>query len=258
VINLTLLPEFAFAFMLVFARVGIIMMLMPAVGERATPGRVRLSIALFVALLLLPLVRDQLPTTLNNVPQILQLMITEIMIGITFGLAGRFLMSSLQTAGVLIAQQMGLSFTMTVDPTGGDQGQAATLGNFLTLLGITLIFAANLHHVAIAGIVDSYQTLPPGRLPPSGDAAQLLLHVAGSSFALGVQISAPFLVFGLVFNMGLGILSRMMPALQVFFLAMPATILIGTIIMIFVLGLMMDGFIGHVGRMLGELFPGTR
>ena len=82
--------------------------------------------------------------------------------------------------------------------------------------------------------------------------------VASSAFVTAIQISAPFLVFGLVFNLGLGILSRLMPQLQVFFLAMPAMILLGTIIFIFVIGLMMDGFLGHVMRVYRELFPGLR
>jgi flagellar biosynthesis protein FliR len=147
---------------------------------------------------------------------------------------------------------------MAIDPTGGDRGQSAAIGSFLTLLGVSLILASNLHHVAIAGIVDSYNTLVPGTVPPSGDAAQLALMVAGSAFATAIQISAPFLVFGLIFNVGLGVLSRMMPQLQVFFLAMPAAILLGAVIFILVIGLMMDGFLGHVVRGYREIFPGLR
>lgn len=256
--TIRLAPEFAMLFMLVFARVGTMMMLMPGLGEQVTPARMRLAVALFVTLLTLPIVRGAIPASLANMPGVVQILITEMMIGITFGLSARFLMSTLQTAGVLIAQQMGLSFTMTVDPTGGDRGQSAALSNFLSMLGVALILAANLHHIAILGIVDSYQTLLPGQAPPSSDALQLALHIGTSAFATAVQISAPFLVFGLVFNVGLGVLSRMMPALQIFFLAMPAAILIGAIIFILVLGLMMDGFIGHVAKIYGELFPGLR
>ncbi len=256
--TISILPEFALAFMLVFARVGTMMMLLPGLGERAAPQRVRLAFALFVTLLTLPIVRPSFPPVGMNLDLAVRLLVTEILIGVTFGLSGRFLMSSLQTAGVLISQQIGLSFTMALDPTGGDRGQAAALGTFLSMLGVSLILASNLHHVAIAGIVDSYLTLQPGRLPPSGDAAQLALTVANASFITAVQISAPFLVFGLVFNVGLGILSRMMPQLQIFFLAMPAMILLGTVIFIFVLGLMMDGFLAHVVRTYREFFPGLR
>lgn len=256
--TITILPEFALAFMLVFARVGTMMMLLPGLGEQVAPQRVRLAFALFVTLLTLPIVRPTFPNVGMNLDLAARLLITEILVGITFGLSARFLMSTLQTAGVLISQQIGLSFTMALDPTGGDRGQAAALGTFLSLMGVSLILASNLHHVAIASIVDSYQTLIPGTMPASGDAAQLALTIANSAFVTAVQISAPFLVFGLVFNVGLGVLSRMMPQLQVFFLAMPAMILLGTAIFIVVLGLMMDGFLAHVVRIYHELFPGLR
>lgn len=256
--TIRLLPEFVVVFALVFARVGTMMMLMPALSERVTPTRVRLGFAVFVTLITLPIVRAGLPQSLANLPGVINLLIVELLIGFTFGLSARFLMSSLQTAGVLISQQMGLSYTMMLDPTHGDQGQSAVIGSFFSLLGIALIFATNLHHVALMGIVDTYRTFSPGEMPPAGDAAQLAITVAQSAFSVGVQISAPFLVFGLVFNVGLGVLSRMMPQLQVFFLAMPATVLVGTVILIFVLGLMMDGFLAQVAQVFGELFPGGR
>jgi flagellar biosynthesis protein FliR len=254
--TVSLLPEFAIAFALVFARIGTMMMLVPGLGERTTPARIRLGLAVLVTLLTLPVVRAGLPKSMANLPAMANLLIGELMVGFTFGLVGRFLMSSLQTAGVLIAQQMGLSFTMMLDPTGGDRGQSAVISSFLSLLGIALILSMNLHHVALMGIVDSYRSFAPGEVPNAGDAAQLAINVAQSAFAVGVQISAPFLVFGLVFNVGLGVLSRMMPQLQVFFLAMPATVLIGTVILIFVLSLMMQGFTGHVATVYRDIFPG--
>ncbi len=215
----------------------------------------RLAFALFVTLLTLPIVRPAFPPVGLNLDVAVRLLITEILIGVTFGLSGRFLMSSLQTAGVLISQQIGLSFTMALDPTGGDRGQAAALGTFLSLLGVSLILASNLHHVAIAGIVDSYLTLRPGTLPQSGDAAQLALTVANSAFITAVQISAPFLVFGLCLQRRP---RRALPhdaAIADLFFAMPGMILLGTVIFIFVLGLMMDGFLAHVTLVYRELFP---
>lgn len=253
-----ILPEFAILFVLVFARVGTMMMLLPGVGERVAPGRIRLVVALFVTLATMPIVRATIPAGALTMQTAFPLLVTELLVGFTFGLTGRFLMSSLQTAGVIISQQIGLSFTMALDPTGGDRGQSAAISSFLTMLGVSLILAANLHHVAIAGIVDSYQTILPGSAPQSGDAAQLALTVASSAFTTGVQISAPFLVFGLIFNLGLGVLSRMMPQLQIFFLAMPAAILLGTVIFILVLGMMMEGFVGHVSAVYREIFPGLR
>ena len=150
-----------------------------------------------------------------------------------------------------MAQQLGLAFAMTVDPAMG--GQQAAIGNFLTLLGLTLIFAFDLHHLAIAAIRDSYAFLPPTGIPGTGDAAALAIKAVGRGFALAVQLAAPFIAFGILFNLGLGVLSRLMPQLQVFFLAMPATILIGMPVLLAVVGTMMGVFVSALGDFMREL-----
>jgi flagellar biosynthetic protein FliR len=102
-------------------------------------------------------------------------------------------------------------------------------------------------------IRDSYTFLPPVGVPETGDAAALAIKAVGRGFALAVQISAPFIAFGILFNLGLGVLARLMPQLQVFFLAMPATILIGMLVLLAVVGVMMTVFVEDLGRFLSEL-----
>ena len=245
-----LIPEMATAFMLTFARVGTLVMLMPGIGEQMIPVRVRLGAALLLTLVLFPLTRTLLPA--GGTPDaIIAVLIGEIAVGLVLGLAVRMVVGALQTAGNIVAQQLGLAFAMTVDPAMG--GQQAAIGNFLTLLGITLIFAADLHHLAIMAIRDSYAFLPPAGVPEVGDAAMLAMRAVGRGFALAVQIAAPFIAFGILFNLGLGVLSRLMPQLQVFFLAMPATILIGMLLLLVALGVMMGVFLEDLAQFLAEL-----
>lgn len=171
-------------------------------------------------------------------------------------MAGRIAVSALQTAGVVIANAMGLGFAMQVDPSQGQQG--AVIGSFLVLLGIAIIFATDLHHLVIAAISDSFAVIRPGVLPASGDAAQFLTGVMSRAFLVAIQLSAPFLVFALVFNIGLGVLSKLMPQMQVFFVAMPVTIGIGFLILLLVVGAMMAHYAGHLEGLLGELAVGRR
>jgi len=179
------------------------------------------------------------------------LLISEILIGLVIGFSARLVMSCLQTAGILIAQTMGLGFATTIDPTGGQQNPS--LGNLLSLLGITLILTSDLHHVAIVAIHESYRVLPPGGMPDTGDVLSLALRATSQGFSLAVQISAPFIVFGLLFNLGLGVLARMMPQLQVFFLGAPASILGGMLMLMVVIGVMMTVFLGDLGDFLRQL-----
>jgi flagellar biosynthetic protein FliR len=148
---------------------------------------------------------------------------------------------------------MGLGFVTAIDPTQGQQG--AIVGNFLTLLGTTLLFATDLHHLLIAALHDSYRLFRPGEVPFSGDIASLTVQTIASAFRLGVQLSAPFIVFGLLFNFGLGILSRLMPQMQVFFVGLPLSILIGFVVLILVLGTMMTVYLGYIEGVLRGLAP---
>src|SRR5262249_20357250 len=142
----------------------------------------------------------------------------EIFIGAVLGLTVRLLVSALQVAGSIVAQQLGLGFVTAVDPTQGQQG--VIVGNFLTVLGMTLVFATDLHHLVIAALDDSYTLFAPGDLPLLGDVAALTTRTVTTAFRIGVQLSAPFIVFGLLFNVGLGVLSRLMPQMQVFFIGL--------------------------------------
>ena len=227
-LDVSLLPALAAAFMLVFARVGAMVMLMPALGEENIPMRVKLSIALMLTLVLLPLHRAAYHIDMTSLSGLLVLMLHEIVIGIILGATARVTLSALQVAGSVIAQQMGLGFVTSVDPTQGQQG--VLVGNFLTMLGITMLFATDSHHLVIAALSDSYKIFAPGESMLTGDVASLATQAFAAAFKIGLQLSAPFLVFGLVFNIGLGVLARLMPQMQVYFVGVPLSILTGFLI----------------------------
>lgn len=249
----TLIPETAAAFLLVFARVGTLIMLLPGLGERFITVRARLGFALLFTLVMLPLVRPGLPVerVMADTPALVGLLLMEIATGFVLGFATRMIVAALQSAGAIIAQQIGLSFAMTVDPTLGTQN--VSIGNFLVVLGITMVFVTDLHHLALAAIHDSYTVLPAGGLPATEDAAMLAVMALARGFRIAVQISAPFIVFALLFNLGLGVLSRLMPQLPVFFIAMPALILMGMVLLLATISVVMSVYLEDLRAFLGEI-----
>ncbi|GGE40731.1 flagellar biosynthetic protein FliR [Agaricicola taiwanensis] len=249
--TVTVLPDIASAFILIFARIGTLVMLLPALGERMVPVRVRLSLALLMALIFYPFARPFYPDNLSDAPQMIMLLGGEVLVGVLLGITGRLLLSCLQTAGTVIAQVLGLGFVTQVDPSQGQQG--ALVGNFLTILGITLLFATDMHHMSIAALGDSYQIFRPGDLPDLGDSARYAVLVAAGAFKIGIQLAAPILVLGLIFNVGLGLLARLMPQMQVFFIAVPASIMLGFALMAVVLATMMGVFTDYIRDGLAEL-----
>ncbi|MGA7712083.1 MAG: flagellar biosynthetic protein FliR [Rhizomicrobium sp.] len=238
-------------YLLVFARTGAMVMLLPAIGEATVPANVRLILALAISLALAPTVMSAYPQTAPASILALGLLIAqEITAGILIGAMARIVMSALSVAGYLIAGQTGLSYAQTLDPTSVGQ-QGAVVGNFISLLGVVLIFATNLHHLAIGAIAGSYHLIPPGTSLPSGDMAELTIRIVSGSFALGFQLAAPFLVFGFAVNAAFGILARMMPQLQVFFVAMPVNILVGFLLLVLLIGSMMTLFLNFYSSQMG-------
>lgn len=229
-------------YMLVFARVGAMVMLLPQIGEAGVPARVRLILALAISFALAPTVMNAYPQSAPASSIELSILIAkETTIGVLVGAMARIIMSALHVAGYLIATQTGLSYAQTLDPSMGEQG--AVLGNFLSILGTLMIFLTNLHHLAIGAIAGSYRMMPPGEALPTADMAQLTITLVSGAFALGFQLAAPFLVFGFAVYAGLGLLARLMPQLQIFFVAVPINIVCGFLILLAMLGAMMTIFV---------------
>ena len=166
-------------------------------------------------------------------PQRLRLVFIAL-IGVMIGAASRILLMAGAVAGQIIGYQTGLAMAQSFDPTQGQSG--ALPAQFLNLMFMVLIFVTNLHHYLLLTAAQSYEMIPAGSAPAVGDAASWALQLFIDAFALAVQIASPLIAFGLVFYLGLGVLSRLMPQAQIFFIAMPLNILIGFAILAMTLG----------------------
>jgi flagellar biosynthetic protein FliR len=219
---------------LVFMRVGAICMLMPGVGEGYVPVRVRLTFALALALCLGPIAAPALPPLPAAVDGMAGYVIKELLIGLMIGGLIRLFVAALTTAGELVSLQTTLSFAQTANPTQAQP--ATTISAFLTIMGLTLIFDTDLHHMFIAAIAHSYTLFPPAKAIPLIDAGDLAAQTVSKTFALGLQLAAPVVVFALVFNVATGLIGRMMPQFQIFFVATPLSLLLGLSIFALSLG----------------------
>jgi flagellar biosynthetic protein FliR len=253
-VSLDWLPATAFTYIILFARIGAMMMLMPALGEQTIPARMRLGFALAFTLVVFPLLSTVMPAMPTELGGMVALLAHELAVGLIIGGIVRITLMATQVAGSIIAFQTGLSGALTADPTqAGIQG--AIFASFLSFLAITLIFATDLHHMALAAIYDSYMVFSPTDPLMFEDAMQMAVRTVAGAFSVGVQMSAPFIVFGLVFNLGAGILARLMPQLQVYFVLMPANIIVGlvlfAILLVMMMGWYLSAFEGHLAMWRG-------
>jgi flagellar biosynthetic protein FliR len=231
--DLTLYGVEIWAAALLFARIGAMVMLLPGLGEPSVPGRIRLAFALLMAATLAPSLGERVPEPALTAFGMAGQIISEILIGVLLGGAARLLISALATAGQIVGLEVGLSFAQTADPTMSQSGQIFAV--FLSLMGVALIFTTGLDHMFISGIAGSYDLIAPGAPAPLGDAAELALDTTARSFLVGFQIATPVIAAGMIFRLGLGVLSRLIPSIQVFFVVLPLQLLGG--FAVFALGL---------------------
>lgn len=228
---MSLLEQFlttgVFAFILTFVRIGTAVMIMPGVGDTFTPQQIRLYIALGLSLVLAPFVANYLPTPIPGTTVLLSLIVMEFIIGLFFGTIGRILISALDTAGMVISLASGLGNAQLFNPGSATQG--SLIGAFLSVTGVLILFTTNMHHLLFYGLVGSYELFPVGAVPDAGSMAELVSKAVASSFLIGVQIAAPFLVISMLLYIGMGVLTRLMPQVQVFLLALPMQILLSMV-----------------------------
>lgn len=205
-----------YAFILIFCRLGAAMMSLPGVGESSVPARVRLVIALIVAGLTVPILGAKLPPLPAQPLQLAFLVVTEIGFGLALGLITRLFLSALHVAGTVIALQAGLASALFFDPSQGSQ--SALVSSALVVFGVALVFVTDLHLLALQAAYDSYTLFPPAQVPSFGDFAEVATHIVSGSLNLGLKFAAPFIVYGIIFNVALGLLNRLMPSLQIFFI----------------------------------------
>lgn len=243
-----LLPETALIYLLAFSRIGAAMMVLPALGEMSVSARIRLVMALAVTAALVPTIASSYPTLPLGVAPLATNIISEVATGLFIGLSARMFMSALQVAGTIIAFQSGLAFAMNVDPTQGLQG--AIIGTYLAVLGTAMIFMTDLHHLMLIAMHDSYVLFPPTGSFPAADFLAVAIDTMASAFTLGVKLAAPFIVLSLIFYLGIGILSKLIPQVQIFFVAMPANILFGFVLLFLLTGAIMLMFLEHFEAVL--------
>ncbi len=236
-----ILPDQAFALLLVFVRLGSAMMLLPGFGEAYISTRIRLLIALTVSVVVLPVLPPVIPALPSSPVAMLLLILGEVFIGLFLGSVARILMAALSIGGMMIATVTGLANALTNDPTAAQQGSIA--GSFLSTLALLIIIVLDLHHLLLRGVIESYTLFIPGQSLLMGDFSEMITRVVAKAFLLGFQMASPFIAVGLIFNLGLGLLSRLMPQLQVFFIAIPLQIIIGMAILMAALPALMGWFI---------------
>ncbi len=239
-----------FGFFLVFARVGTALAVMPGFSAVYVPTDMRLALGLAIAFVMTPALIAEMPAPPATVSGIAILIGGEMLIGAFLGTIATILMGALQTAGTVIAYVASLANALIQDPIA--EQQSSTVASFLLVMGVVLVFTSDLHHLMLRAVADSYSMVTPGEPFPAADVSQIVARRVADAFALGLRLSAPFVIVGLTYYVGLGFLGRLMPQLQVFFFGLPVQIGIQIWVMAIAINGMMMAFL----QSFGEVYQG--
>ena len=226
---LATLPGWAFGFVLVMARVGAAIMLLPGLGEAEPPAMVRVGLALGVTALLLPGIEPTIPAAPEAGLQAGFMIGAEVTTGLWLGWLARLLVLALPVAGQFIAYMLGVANVLQPDPELG--GQATPIARLFALAAPLAILVTGLYAVPLAALAGSYRLIPAGTLLPAADATETAVRAVADSFALAIRLASPFLLASIIWHAATGLLARLVPRLQVYFVAMPGQILGGMVLL---------------------------
>ncbi|HVY79985.1 MAG TPA: flagellar biosynthetic protein FliR [Steroidobacteraceae bacterium] len=230
-----------------FVRIGACFMVAPAFGALFVPARVRIVLAGAVALLVAPLVKIPAGVTPLSVGGIV-ITVQQVIIGVALGFALQVLFDAVAMGGQLLANSMGLSFAFNVDPMRGTGTPA--LGQLYALLVMLTFLALDGHLALIEVLVDGFRTLPIGSTGLGDDGYWSIVSWGTQIFSGALAVALPGVTALLIVNMAFGVMSRAAPALNLFAVGFPISLVFGLVIVVIGLPALQSAFI----RLLGQGF----
>ncbi len=226
-------------FFLVTCRVIGLFVSMPFLSQIEISGRFRFFAALGFAFLITPVLSLSVDVTMNFTT-IGIYAVREIFIGFFIGMIGRTLLMIMDIAGSMISTQIGLSSATILNPGFASQGALTSL--IMVLFGTAIFLSLDLHHLMFRGLVQSYHLFPINKPLMMDDITKGYIQLFSTVFWIGIQLSTPFTIAFIVIQVCFGLMNRMIPQMQIFFVSLPFQIWAGLTIMLLIGGAMLLSF----------------
>ncbi|MCX7982201.1 MAG: flagellar biosynthetic protein FliR [Syntrophales bacterium] len=245
--------EQVIGFILVLMRVGAIFIMMPVFGERVVPAQVKAGISVIIAIIVYPVLKvDVTGLKAATTVELLIRMTGEVLIGVAIGFIARIVFAAVQTAGELMGFQMGVAIANVVDPVSSTQ--ISILSEFLYLVALLVFVTVDGHHLFLASIGESYRVIPIMQGVLNARAAQEMLLLTKDVFVIGFKIAAPVLAVIIFVNVGLGLIARTVPQINVFIVGFPLQVFMGLLF----LGIAMPFIVALIAHEIDGVWPEVR
>lgn len=238
-------------FLLVFARMGGMILANPIFARRNVPARVKIGLVLAISLLLAPNLDGTAVASLNDF-EMITTMVKEVMFGFGLGFVFYFFFYMLYVAGDLMDTVFGLAMSKIFDPISGVQ--MSSIGNFLTILFILYFFATGSHLIMIKIFTYSYELVPLGNFSFHLTViSKFFIDIFSSAFLLCIKLTLPFVAAELIVEVAMGILMKLVPQIHVFVINMQFKILTAILLMFFFAQPIGDFIERYIGTMITEM-----
>jgi flagellar biosynthesis protein FliR len=209
------------------ARVSGVLLTAPFLGSSSVPPRIKVSIAIVLTALLVPMVPA---TAVLAMSGLAPLILREMAIGFLLGFTLQFFFEAAQLAGQVLGVQMGFSLASIINPTS--DADSAVLSVFSEMVVLLLFIQLQVPHWLIRGLARSFDYLPPGQFSLTWPGVSGLMQFAGGIWVAGVQIAAPVLVATVFTDIALGFLGKASPQMPVLFVGMSLKNVVGLALLV--------------------------
>jgi flagellar biosynthetic protein FliR len=242
----------ALALFIAFCRIGGCMMVLPGFSSARVPMQIRFFVSFALALALLPILWDTIyPRVSGGDPAVyMRLIFGEVLIGTMYGLIARIYTLGMQFTGSILAMSIGFSA-----PGGADILEDTSenpLASFLSFSALMVLFILDFHHIVFKALADSYTIMPLGGDPSAQKMLITMTDTLAQVFMIMLRLASPFLIYGLMFNVAVGLVNKLAPQIPLYFVSTPYLLMGG----IFLMYLSIAAFIRQFAGGFSAIFLG--
>ncbi len=231
--------------LLIGTRITGMMITLPIFGAKNYPTRARITLALFLTVMIAPLADIDLSIDLSNGWIYSMYLLNELVLGLFLGFIVSICVGFIYFAGDIIDYLIGFSMVSVMNPL--DESQMPVTSNLMYVY-INLVFLAlGMHHRVIFSMIESFDRIEVGSFMKAAESLSYLMKIVSETLLIGLSISAPFIITILVADVVLGLLSKAMPGMNVFVIGMPFKILIGVFVLLVIIPLFAELFGEKIG-----------
>jgi flagellar biosynthetic protein FliR len=247
-LTINISPSEVGIFLAILLRMSIVLFMTPVFSSAQIPQTIKAIIALTLAAVLYFLLRKTVPPIPFELASAVRIVLGEIVFGVVVSLSFLIILAAFTFAGELISFQMGFGIAQAVDPQSG--AKVPVFSSLFQLIAVLLFLDLNGHHLVLKTLVESFATVPVGEFTLTSNTFSKVILLSGQLFVIGIKMAAPVMVALFLTHVGMGLMSKFAPEINILIVSFPLTIILGVVF----LGFSISDWAKAMEHYLGNIF----